>query len=183
MSSHIRRRLSERCAAITCVCVTLIYSLSAGSRPFIWANLAGLHPGLKPHCSCDVNLQMMERFKSPSLQQLADRSSTNFSSSLQGLPQWFSSRHVTLSSESSSFASAYFMSSLTTSVNLLFGPAGGLLTDSSNLGIQFALVCHFLALLRIYLKKPSAPLYCHDIITLLDIFKSCCLFFYFILFF
>lgn len=146
LSSHIRRRLSERSGAITCVCVTLIYSLSAGSRPFIWANLAGLHSGIKPHCSCDVNLQLLEGFKSSSPQQLADRSSTNFGCSLQGLPQWFSSQQVTLSSESSSLAPTYVMSSLTTSVNLLFGPAGDLLSDSSSLGIQFTLVCRFLAL-------------------------------------
>lgn len=150
MSSHIRRRLSERSGAITCVCVTLIYSLSAGSRPFIWVNLAGLHSGIKPHCPCDVNLQLMEGVKSSSLQQLADGSSTNFGSSLQELPQWFSSRHVTLSSESSSLEPSYFMSFLTTSVNLLFSPARGLLSDSSSLGTQFTLICRFLDLSSFY---------------------------------
>lgn len=140
ISSHIRRRLSGQSRAITCVCVTLIYSLSAGSSPFIWVNLAGLHSGITPHCCCDVNLQLMEGFIS-SVQQLADHSSSNFSWSLQGLPQRLNSLPVSLSSDSSSLAPSYFMYSLMTSINLHFGLPRGLLSDSSSLGILPPMAC------------------------------------------
>lgn len=62
ISSHIWRRLSEQSGAITCV--TLIYSLSAGSRPFIWENFAGLHSHIATAVPFYSNLQLMEGFKS-----------------------------------------------------------------------------------------------------------------------
>lgn len=136
ISSHIR--LSAQSNALTCVCTTLIYLLSAISRPFFRVSLAGLHPGIKANCCCDVNLEPMEGFKSSSVQQLADHS--NFGCFLQGLPQWFNSLHVTLFSESSSLAPTHFMSSLTTSINFLFDLPWGFPSDGSSLCIQFTAV-------------------------------------------
>ncbi|KAF7653156.1 hypothetical protein LDENG_00086470, partial [Lucifuga dentata] len=55
--------------------------------------------------------------------------------SLQGSPQRIICLHLTLSSASSSLTPTNFMSSFTTSINLLFGLPLGLLPGSSNLSI------------------------------------------------
>ncbi|KAF7643833.1 hypothetical protein LDENG_00232430, partial [Lucifuga dentata] len=59
----------------------------------------------------------------------------SFGLSLQGSPQRIICLHLTLSSASSSLTPTNFMSSFTTSINLLFGLPLGLLPGSSNLSI------------------------------------------------
>ncbi|KAF7663340.1 hypothetical protein LDENG_00211810, partial [Lucifuga dentata] len=59
----------------------------------------------------------------------------SFRLSLQGSPQRIICLHLTLSSASSSLTPTNFMSSFTTSINLLFGLPLGLLPGSSNLSI------------------------------------------------
>ncbi|KAF7645082.1 hypothetical protein LDENG_00210390 [Lucifuga dentata] len=59
----------------------------------------------------------------------------SFQLSLQGSPQRIICLHLTLSSASSSLTPTNFMSSFTTSINLLFGLPLGLLPGSSNLSI------------------------------------------------
>ncbi|KAF7648102.1 hypothetical protein LDENG_00162110, partial [Lucifuga dentata] len=60
----------------------------------------------------------------------------SFRLSLQGSPQRIICLHLTLSSASSSLTPTNFMSSFTTSINLLFGLPLGLLPGSSNLSIH-----------------------------------------------
>ncbi|KAF7648837.1 hypothetical protein LDENG_00151040, partial [Lucifuga dentata] len=74
----------------------------------------------------------------------------SFRLSLQGSPQRIICLHLTLSSASSSLTPTNFMSSFTTSINLLFGLPLGLLPGSSNLSIHLVLSYCTLAVVILY---------------------------------
>ncbi|KAF7643361.1 hypothetical protein LDENG_00240730, partial [Lucifuga dentata] len=77
----------------------------------------------------------MFSYKAKNLCFFADFFFFSFRLSLQGSPQQIICLHLTLSSASSSLTPTNFMSSFTTSINLLFGLPLGLLPGSSNLSI------------------------------------------------
>ncbi|KAF7662886.1 hypothetical protein LDENG_00223950, partial [Lucifuga dentata] len=101
----------------TCIHVTLLTTIFQNIKPYFAFGVILTNPLILQN------------------QMLSVKVFFSFRLSLQGSPQRIICLHLTLSSASSSLTPTNFMSSFTTSINLLFGLPLGLLPGSSNLSI------------------------------------------------